>query len=298
MEKLRSLIRRAAKSAATVLIRGETGTGKELVARSVHRESDRAENPFITMQCSALPETLLESELFGYDKGAFTGATTSKPGRVTLAERGTLFLDEIGDISAVVQLKLLRLLQEREYEPLGGTKTIKTNVRFVAATNRDIEEDIRDGRFREDLFYRLNVIPIWVPPLRDRKTDIGPLIEHFRRTACQEHHRTIRIGDEALCALQQCDWPGNVRELRNVVERLVVLAETDVIGASIVRDELREGTPNAQFAQQRFAKQFTTKDEIIRVLERSSNNRTLAARILGMSRRTLYNRLAEFGIKG
>src|ERR1700687_1658062 len=216
-------IRRASGGNATVLIRGESGTGKELAARMIHRQSARATGPLIKVQCAALPESLLESELFGYEKGAFTGAACRKPGRVELAQGGTLFLDEIGDLTPMVQVKLLRLLQDREFEPLGGTRSRQADVRFIAATHRDLEAMMAKGEFREDLFYRLNVIPIWLPPLRARPEDAGLLARHFCAVFSAHHQKPeTSLDPTALGALRAQKWPGNVRQLQNFIERLVI----------------------------------------------------------------------------
>jgi DNA-binding NtrC family response regulator len=236
MQEVFELVRRAAASRATCLIRGESGTGKELVARALHQHSDRASGPFIAVSCAALPETLLESELFGHEKSAFTGAAAQKPGRFELADKGTLFLDEIGDIPHAVQIKLLRVLQERAFERIGGVKTIKVDVRLVAATNADLEELVKEGKFRSDLYYRLHVIQITLPPLRDRQEDISPLAAEFLRRFAKENGRPeMRVSDEALHILHNYPWPGNVRELENVMERCVVMADTD---ATVLTPEL------------------------------------------------------------
>lgn len=226
MQDVFKVIERAADSRATVLVRGESGTGKELIARALHFNSSRAQKPFIAVSCAALPETLLESELFGHEKNAFTGATQQKPGRFEMANQGTLFLDEIGDIPPAIQVKLLRVLQERAYERIGGTKTIKVDVRLVAATNCDLEKAVTDKQFRADLYYRLQVIQIFVPPLRDRREDIPALADHFLRKYCRDNGRKIKsISQDALDLLMEYRFPGNVRELENTIERAVVLAD-------------------------------------------------------------------------
>jgi len=302
------VIDRAAPGMATVLIRGETGTGKGLVAQALHERSARSNGPLIKVQCGGLPENLLESELFGYEKGAFTGAQARKPGRVELAQGGTLFLDEIGDVSPTMQVKLLRVLQEREFERLGGTETLEADVRFVAATHRDLETMVDEGGFREDLFYRLNVIPVDVPPLRDRLDDVPVLARHFCELFAERNARPgATLTASAVDALARCDWPGNVRQLQNVIERLVVLSPDDQIDRSAVESELArmprrsrasvaepdpDGDPSTLEAQRRMSERTAVED----ALRRCRNNRTQAARLLGISRRTLYYKLEELGL--
>lgn len=236
MQELFKVIERAADSRATVLIRGESGSGKELVARALHYNSSRASKPFIAVSCAALPETLLESELFGYEKNAFTGAVAQKPGRFELANQGTLFLDEIAEIPPSLQVKLLRVLQEREFERIGGTKSIKVDVRLVAATNKNLEAAVAAREFREDLYYRLQVIQVFVPPLRERREDIPALVEHFIAKYNQENGRKVQsVSQEALDLLMRYPFPGNVRELENAIERAVVMAEKD---ATIITTDL------------------------------------------------------------
>lgn len=320
---IRSLLaltdRAAAAGAATVLIRGESGSGKELLARRVHEGSPRAAGPFVKVHCAALPEQLLESELFGYEKGAFTGAASRKPGRVELAQGGTLFLDEIGDISLATQVKLLRILQDREYERLGGTATLKADVRFVTATHRDLEQLVRDGNFREDLYYRLNVVQIVAPSLRERQEDIPALVESFCATSSVASGRgNVTIEPAGIELIAKFDWPGNVRQLQNFVERLVVLAESSVIEASVVRREINQinmarlrppgsaPTTNvgdvgeisfgASVVGLEVAVRRAEKRALEKALLQSNGNRTVAARILGVSRRTLYNKLEEHGL--
>lgn len=228
MQEVYTLVSRAAASKATVLIRGESGTGKELIARALHEQSDRASGPFVAVSCAALSETLLESELFGHEKNAFTGAATERKGRFEMASGGTLFLDEIGDIPAPVQIKLLRVLQQREFERVGGSKTIKVDVRIVTATNADLERLVKEDKFREDLYYRLHVIQIVVPPLRQRTEDIPPLVETFLARFSRENGSALRdVSPEAIQCLVEYPWPGNVRELENIIERSVVLSEPD-----------------------------------------------------------------------
>jgi DNA-binding NtrC family response regulator len=300
MRELRDLCARAARSNATVLLRGESGCGKEVAAREIHELSARKAAPFIAVHCGAIPETLLESELFGYEKGAFTGAMKRKPGRVELAEGGTLFLDEIGDVSLPVQVKLLRLLQEREYAPLGGTTVQKADVRFVAATHRDLEAMTKVGAFREDLFYRLNVVPIRIAPLRERSTDIPMLAERFCVDAASRNElATPKLASDALARLEARTWPGNVRELQSCVERLVVFADGGVVKAADVdRDDARSLPSGATEVPSSLGerREEAERSAVQEALTRAGGNRTLAARLLGVSRRTLYNKLAELGL--
>ena len=301
MREVSRLIERAAAGDATVLLRGETGTGKELAARELHRRSPRRAAPFVAVHCAALPEALLESELFGYEKGAFTGAASRKPGRVELVQGGTLFLDEIGDIPPSVQVKLLRLLQERSYERLGGTRTLAADVRFVAATHRDLEAMVKAGQFREDLFYRLNVVPIWMPPLRDRPGDVARLAHQFCAALSDAHGRGgCELLPDAIELLTAHRWPGNVRQLQNFVERLIVLSDEPRIGAVDVERELARGPVPAAVkdaaevglslgARRRDAERQALQE----ALGRARGNRSLAARLLGISRRTLYTKLDE-----
>ncbi|MEP7119591.1 MAG: sigma-54 dependent transcriptional regulator [Byssovorax sp.] len=306
MRECQSLVTRAAAGTATVLLRGESGTGKEVAARSIHEQSPRRKGPFVRVHCAALPDALLESELFGYEKGAFTGAVQRKPGRVELSQGGTLFLDEIGDTTLSVQVKLLRLLQEKEYERLGGVETLKADVRFVAATNRDLEAMIQAGTFREDLFYRLSVVPIGLPPLRDRPEDIAPLAKRFCAELGAANGRPGAALDAgAIAVLETQSWPGNVRQLQNFIERLVVLAEGDALGAGEVQRELARklpGSPPASKSESgtesgsrllEDSRRDAERAALQTALTQSKGNRTLAARLLGISRRTLYNKLEE-----
>ncbi|MDB4995350.1 MAG: Response regulator of zinc sigma-54-dependent two-component system [Myxococcaceae bacterium] len=309
MSDVLQTIRKVAPGTATVLIRGETGTGKELVARALHDNSPRKDGPFVRVHCAALPETLLESELFGHEKGAFTGATSRKPGRVELAHKGTLFLDEIGDIPPAVQVKLLRVIQERELERVGGTQTIKVDVRFLAATHRDLEAMVAAKTFREDLFYRLNVVPLRVPSLRERAGDIDALARHFcEKFGAANGKPAITLEPGALAILRGNAWPGNVRQLQNLMERLVVLAEGDAIRASDVERELTPSQPvapvredtapaPAQGASLDAHRRGAEREALVTALAQAGNNRTLAARLLNVSRRTLYNKLKEHGLE-
>ncbi|MFO0709070.1 MAG: sigma-54 dependent transcriptional regulator [Sandaracinus sp.] len=313
MREAMKRLEKAAPTMATVLLRGESGTGKEVAARELHRLSPRSKGPFVAVHCGALPDNLLESELFGYEKGAFTGATQRKPGRVELASGGTLFLDEIGDVTPAVQVKLLRLLQEREFQRLGATSAEKADVRFVAATHKNLEQMVKEGTFREDLFYRLNVVPVVMPALRERREDIAPLATRFVARLGEANARPrIALSSDAMKALERADWPGNVRELQNFLERVVVFAEGELIGAGEVARELaaRPGagpssTPTMASSIASTSADATTleaqrKDAeraaVREALGKAQGNRTLAARLLGVSRRTLYNKLDELGI--
>ena len=282
---------KVAPTSATVLIRGETGTGKELVARAIQERSPRKNGPFVVVHCAALPETLLESELFGHEKGAFTGATQRKPGRIELAHQGTLFLDEIGDVPLSMQVKLLRVLQERELERIGGRETVKVDVRFVAATHRDLERRIAEGHFREDLYYRLNVVPVDVPPLRARPEEIPALVRAFAGD---------RIDDAGVALLAAQPWPGNVRQLEHFIERVLVLSDTHAISKSdIVRELEGGGKPAASSATASLDDQRRDLERtaVQRALAQAGDNRTKAARLLGVSRRTFYNKLREHGME-
>ncbi len=306
MREVLQLLARAAPSTATVLIRGESGTGKELAARAIHDQSPRRAGPFVVIHCAALPDALLESELFGHEKGAFTGAACRKPGRIELADGGTLFLDEVGDVPLAMQVKLLRVLQERTFERLGGTESVKVDVRFVAATHQDLDAMVRAKTFREDLYYRLAVVPIVMPPLRARPEDIPALVTRFAATFGPANGKgAITIDPGALERLQREGWPGNVRELQNFVERLVVLADGTTIGRPDVERELARSVAMSSSAASPSPDATSTLDDRRRTTERDAlqealgrvrGNRTLAARILGISRRTLYNKLAEHDI--
>lgn len=308
LEEARGLIRQAAPSMATVLVLGETGTGKELAARALHALSPRKAGPFVRLNCGALPENLFESELFGYEKGAFTGAAGRKPGRVELAQGGTLFLDEVGELTPVSQVKLLRLLQEKEYERLGGTETLKADVRIVAATHRNLPEMVKAGSFREDLYYRLNVVPLSLPPLRDRPDDFAPLTRHFLATLGAQNGRPqASLTPSALALLAGQSWPGNVRQLQNFIERLMVLSPPgDVIEESTVRKELMRaglepertastgpGVASPDSLPER--RKDAERQAVEEALEKAGGNRSVAARLLGISRRTLYNKLEALG---
>ena len=290
---------RVAQTKSTVLITGETGTGKELVARAIHNRSAQRDMPLIKVNCAAIPETLLESELFGHVRGAFTGAVTSKKGKFALADGGSIFLDEIGTMSQALQAKLLRVLQEREFEPLGSERTEKVDLRVIAATNRDLRQMVAEGRFQEDLFYRLNVIPIELPPLRERRDDIPSLVDHFVRKHSQRTGRRIdRIDDGVVEALQQYAWPGNVRELENTIERAVVLTPATVITADSI-SPLSVGTTRAAglpTLQLRQNIEWVEKETIRLALESSKGVKKDAAELMGISQRALSYYLAKYRI--
>ncbi len=293
MRKVYQLIRKAAEKDATVLILGESGTGKELVAETIHQQSKRKNHPFVAINCAALPDNLLESELFGYEKGAFTGATQRKIGKFESAGYGTIFLDEIGDMSLALQSKLLRVLQNRELYRLGGNERIRVHARVIAATNRNLEEMVQEGSFRQDLFYRLNVFPIVIPPLRERKEDIPELVNHFLKET-----EVVGIDREALRRLMEYDWPGNVRELQNVIERASILADS-VIRVEDLPPLHIQAVPEYDFRipDEGFQLDEFEKYLILQALERSGGNKTHAAQLLGITRRRLYSLMERFGIK-
>jgi len=300
LQKLHRLIAQVAGTTATVLITGESGTGKELVARAIHRQGPRSQKPFVAVNPAAIAETLTESELFGHEKGAFTGAYQRKLGRFELAQGGTLFLDEIGALKAELQAKLLRVLQEREIERVGGTRAIKIDVQVIAATNVDLTDAVSRGAFREDLYYRLNVVRVEVPPLRGRAEDIPLLVAHFvRRSSRQFNKRVEALSPEALAALQEYRWPGNVRELQNVIERSVVLAEGPVIQLNdlpldVLLPEHRRKVQEADRLPLKSATEDFERQIVLRVLERVKGNQREAARILGLHRNSLARLLARW----
>jgi DNA-binding NtrC family response regulator len=300
MKEVYAMVSRVAPTSSTVLIRGESGTGKELVARAVHDQSKRKGKAFIKVICAALPETLIESELFGYEKGAFTGAAASKPGRFELAEGGTIFLDEIGELSPATQVKLLRVLQDREFERIGGVVTLRADVRVLAATHRDLEALVKEGKFREDIFYRINVVPVHMPALRERPSDIPLLVEHFMKRLRKEHGKpSVKFDGKAIEALAGHSWPGNVRELQNVVERLVVLNQSGLILEQEVRPCLAPrltGAASSGPVALGASVAGAERSAIEAALHSSGGNRTHAAKALGISRRTLHNKLNEYGI--
>jgi two-component system response regulator AtoC len=306
MRELDQLIAKVAPSPTTVLVTGESGTGKELVARELHERSERREGPFIQINCGAIPENLFESELFGYEKGAFTGAVGSKPGRFELAHGGTLFLDEVGELPRDMQVKILRALQERQIDRVGGLRSIDVDVRVIAATNVDLQRAVHQGEFREDLYYRLNVVPVQLPPLRERVDDIPLLVEHFLRKFNARLNKSVaRVAPDALAALLEHAWPGNIRELENLMERSVLLSEGDTIGLKDLPG-LRGGTadPSADDLEDLGLKEYvrvhTTKLErarIRRVLDTMDGNVTRAAQRLGISRKSLQTKMKEYGLR-
>jgi DNA-binding NtrC family response regulator len=295
MQEVRRLVQSLSGSDAAVMIRGESGTGKEVVARALHRASRRAAGPFIAVNCAAIPDTLLESELFGFEKGAFTGAVHSKAGHFRLADGGTLFLDEIGDLPAALQAKLLRVLESQTFTPLGAIKETRVDVRLLSATHQALEHDIADGTFRQDLFYRLNVFPIVIPPLRERRDDIADLARHFLADWGRSPQDLV---DDALARLAAHDWPGNVRELRNVLERAVILRPQGRIGTGDIMVAPVAAPPaSATGALQTLNLDVVEKQVIERALEAAGGNKSEAARLLGITRRTLYGRLQRHGLE-
>ena len=322
MQEALATVERVAPTNSTVLLGGESGVGKDLIARAIHQHSRRASGPFVKINCTAIPENLLESELFGYEKGAFTGAVASKPGKFELADKGTVFLDEIGDVPGAIQVKLLRVLQEREFERLGGTRTLKVDVRLVAATNRDLRAALEQGTFREDLYYRLNVVPISIAPLRERKEDIPYLVDHFIARFAREAGKPIEgITPAAMKLLTAFHWPGNVRELENIIERAVALFAGTVIDVGDIQLDVspwqppqadlalatgpaagaNPAGPNASGAALPFLPDGMTleqyEDEIIReAVRRAGGNKSQAARLLGLSRNALRYRLSKMGV--
>jgi DNA-binding NtrC family response regulator len=299
LEKVLKQARSVAATSATVLLSGENGTGKEMLARAIHQESPRAGGPFVAVSCAALPEALIESELFGHEKGAFTSATQMHKGRFELADGGTLFLDEIGDLSAAVQVKLLRVLQEREFERVGGTKTLPVDIRLIAATNRDLEKEVAQNRFRQDLFFRLNVVPLVLPPLRERPDDIPILAAHFASKSAQRYGQPTPELDPALVeVLLEYNWPGNVRELENLIERLVVLSNTASLGLEFVPEKMLRvlpGTPPGDESTLEGAVEAVKRRMIVSALQ-SEGNKVAAAKKLGISRSYLHRLINEFDL--
>ncbi len=311
------IIEKVADTPTTVLITGESGTGKELISRALHQESSRSKKPFIRINCAAIPKNLIESELFGYEKGAFTGAVGSKPGRFELANEGTLFLDEIGEIPLEMQVKLLRALQEQEFERVGGIRTIHVDVRLIAATNQNLEQAIAEGRFREDLYYRLNVVPIRMPALRERKPDIKLIARHIIEKYNERLKKNVTgLSDDGLAALLAYDWPGNIRELENVLERMMLFASGDTLTADDVPDEIGSAQPRASSAAAEAAAAAATaqgvgplkelvkettvrveKDIIVKALDETGGNVTRAAQLLQISRKSLQNKMKEYDLR-
>jgi DNA-binding NtrC family response regulator len=301
MQEIFSSVMRVAPSRATVLLAGESGVGKDLIARAIHFHSPRRDRPFVKINCTALPENLMESELFGYEKGAFTGANTSKAGKFEQADSGTVMLDEIGDVPGNIQVKLLRVLQEREVERLGSNKTLHIDVRVIAATNRDLRAALEDGTFREDLYYRLNVVPIEIPPLRDRKEDIPYLVRYFVDKLSPESGGRVRgITDAAIDKLMQYSWPGNVREIENVIERSIVMTTGEKLDADDIRLDmnLRPRQQAGEMALPEGMSLDAYEQELIRnALKQANNNKSQAARLLGLTRNSLRYRLTQMGIE-
>ena len=309
MQEVLAIVERVAPTNSTVLLGGESGVGKDMIARAIHQHSRRASGPFIKINCTAIPENLLESELFGFEKGAFTGAMTAKPGKFELADKGTIFLDEIGDVPGAIQVKLLRVLQEREFERLGGTKTLKVDVRVLAATNQDLRAALEQGTFREDLYYRLNVVPISIPPLREHKEDIPYLVDHFLARLARESAKPITgITPAAMRLLMDFHWPGNIRELENMIERAVALSTGTMLDVGDIRLDVGPGGAgavgpgmSASDASGPFLPTGMTleqyEDEIIKeALHRANGNKSQAARLLGLSRNAFRYRLSKLGV--
>lgn len=300
LERIIKHARTVAATSATVLIIGENGTGKELLARAIHEESPRANGPFVGVSCAALPETLIESELFGHEKGSFTTATQARKGRFELADGGTLFLDEIADLTPTVQVKLLRVLQERSFERVGGTKTLHVDIRLIAASNSDLEQEVAAGRFRRDLFHRLNVVPLVLPTLRARREDVPVLAIHFAEKAAEKYMRPVPIIDPLLMeALREYEWPGNVRELENVMERLVVLTNGSTIDLEFLPENMLRVLPGANIADEATlegAVAALKRRMIMKALESSAGNKVAAAKQLGISRSYLHRLISEFGL--
>jgi len=302
MRRVFEILGQVSGTNATVLVTGESGTGKELVARAIHQNSPRAQEHFVAVNCAALSEDLIESELFGHVKGAFTGAVAAKEGRIVYADGGTLFLDEVGDMAPATQAKLLRVLETREVQPVGGNQLQKVDIRLIAATNRDLKERVREGAFREDLFYRLQVVTVEMPPLRERKGDIPLLIDHFVSELSAHHGRAVRgIAPEARTALNRYDWPGNVRELRNTIESMVLLARGGILTLEDVPDPIRASEAGAgshggphDFVGRSLAE--VERDLVRENLKAFGGNREKTARVLGIGERTLYRKIKEYGL--
>jgi len=309
MLEIHETIQHVAPVNTVILITGETGTGKELIAQAIHKSSPRKDNPFIKINCGAITENLVESELFGYEKGAFTGAVMTKPGRFELAHSGTLFLDEVGDLPRDMQVKLLHVLQNQEFERVGGLKTIKIDVRIIAATNKNLQQEVREGRFREDLFYRLNVFPIHLPPLRERQDDISSLMDYFLERNSQRLGKSIQtVADKVKELFRQYPWPGNIRELDNMIERLILMAKDNRIDAEDVPDEIRYFVEIAPLSSEASAEkplrdlvkdhtEDVEKQLIIKALEECGQNVTKTAQQLGCSRKGLQLKMIKYGLR-
>ena len=300
MQRVYSLVEMVADSDVTVLLTGESGTGKELISRAIHHKSPRADGPFITMNCGALPDNLFESELFGYEKGAFTGAMATKMGRFELADGGTLLLDEVGELSLKSQVDFLRVLETKEFRRLGGTKLLKVDTRIIAATNRNLEEAVKQGDFREDLYYRLNVVPIRLPPLRDRADDIPLLVDRFLAECSAQHHREPKdVSREAMRLLRLYGWPGNIRQLRNLMERLVVTVKDSMIQPEHLPEEIQAGKEDAHTMVVTLGTSLDQleREVIQRTLTEITNHREKAAKLLGISLRALQYKIKEYGIR-
>jgi Nif-specific regulatory protein len=311
MQMIQDSIFQVSQSQATVLVRGESGTGKELVARAIHQASDRRKNRFVSVHCAAVPEALIESTLFGYERGAFTGATQRRVGRLEQANGGTLFLDEVGDIPLSTQVKLLRVLQEREFERVGGHDPLSVDVRVIAATHRDLEVMVMEGSFREDLYYRLNVVPIAIPPLRDRPEDIPVLLEHFLERCNRDNKRVIHFKDDVIQLISAYHWPGNIRELHNCVERLVVMATTDRIALSNIPEPLKpyfdhmrsvrneagsRGVPKKSSGTLSSSLDAIEEDRLKDALRQSGGVKAKAGRILGLTPRQVAYKMQKYHI--
>jgi transcriptional regulator with PAS, ATPase and Fis domain len=294
-----NLVNKVADTDSTILISGESGTGKELIAKAIHYRSGCANNPFVSINCGALPENLLESELFGHVKGSFTGAIRDKEGMFKVANGGTFFLDEVGETSLAIQVKLLRVLQEREIIPVGGTAPIKVDVRLIAATNADLEKAVREERFRADLYYRLNVIPVLIPPLRERRDDIPLLVDHFLHHASERSGRRKAISKESIELLSNYDWPGNVRELENIVERACILQEGDEIQVEDLPEKVRHHSNERRkvvMQETQMTLDELEKEYLVSVLEETSWQKKKASAILGINASTLYRKIQRYGL--
>ncbi|MEZ4846426.1 MAG: sigma-54 dependent transcriptional regulator [Bdellovibrionota bacterium] len=302
MKEIKEQVAKASNVDSTVLITGESGTGKEVIARAIHTQSNRKDKPFIKVDCAALAEGVLESELFGHERGAFTGAANRKQGRFELADKGTLFLDEIGNLSPQVQLKLLRVLQDRSFERVGGTKTLHVDVRIISATNVDLKKQIKEGKFREDLYYRLHIIPIALPPLRKRKTDIPALVQHFTRKFSNKMGKNYQFSEDAFDMLKSYDWPGNIRELMNVLERIFVLAKSETITAEELPVEIGKSsdsnnlTKESQNMPLEEALEALEKSLILKAFQECDGVKTHTAEKLGIKTSALYYKLEKYGI--